>query len=132
MTLPDMDVAEAITGSEYALDHSVFLDVHVVGVEVDKDVGAIDLLQVDHSLFRRIHQVRLVAVHDFHVEADTLVGCVIGHVPQGIDRVLPVFLGRRLLEGLKAGGDGAVDNRAAPGRDHVDSAATTIQTCIHL
>ena len=68
--LGEMDVFEVVAGGYDAVSHAPFLDVHMVGIEMDEDIVGADLLDQRNSLRGRIDDVVLVAVDGFHAEFD--------------------------------------------------------------
>ena len=64
-----MHVAEVFAGIEEACGHRPLFDVHVVGVEMDKDVRCTDPFDDRHRLSRRIQEMGLVPIARLEPEA---------------------------------------------------------------
>ncbi|MOA12854.1 hypothetical protein D3C78_1328780 [compost metagenome] len=63
-----MHVFQVVAGGDDAVCDTLFLHVHVEGIEMDKDVIGTDTFDQRHRLFGGIEQMVLVAVHGLDAE----------------------------------------------------------------
>ena len=112
--LGEMDVFKVVASGYDAVAHALFLDVHMIGVEMDEDIVRADPLDQRNSLRGRIDDVVLVAVDGFHAEFDAPCLGVLGGSGHDLRDVVDLALGRRHAGSLA---DAAIDYaRKAPSR----------------
>ena len=70
MALPDVYVPEPFLGVKERLEHVRFLDVHVVGVQVDRHLCTVHLVQELKGVPAGVEQIGFVAIDHLQRQAD--------------------------------------------------------------
>lgn len=87
MVLADMEVPEALPARQHGRVRVGLLDVHVVRVEVDDDVGPVHLVHERECLASRVENVAFVPVHDLEPEGDAEIRRMVGNLLDHRDAV---------------------------------------------